>query len=100
MAKDLQPLDFDCEDFSSLLDNTLTTIPLRLHWKSEFNDNTLDSTLPCFDDISTSTQTSQKREAAKKKAEITFDPASIDTSNNVQAKRKRKQKWLLMSTIE
>jgi len=27
MAKDSQPLDFDCEDFSSLLDNTITTIP-------------------------------------------------------------------------
>ena len=27
MAKDSQPLDFYYEDFSSLLDNTITTIP-------------------------------------------------------------------------
>ena len=98
MAKDSQPLDFDCEDFSSLLNNTITTIPPPALKQNEFNDNTLDLTLPCFDDIPsfddipTSTQTSQKRGAAKKKAEITFDPASIDTSNIVQAKRKRKQK--------
>ena len=58
--------------------------------QNEINDNdkTLDSTLPWFDlssldEILTSTQKSQKKRATKKKAEVAFDSASIDTSNIV-----------------
>ena len=99
MAKDSQPLDFDCNEFSELLDNTISTIIPPAMKQNEINDNdkTLDSTLPWFyltslDEIPTSTQKSQKKGPTKKKAEVTFDPASIDTSNIVQAKRKRKLK--------
>ena len=90
MAKDSQPLDFDCNEFSELLDNTISTnIPPPMT-QNEINDNdkTLDSTLPWFDlsSLDTSTQKSQKKVATKKKLEVAFDPASIDTSNIVQAK--------------
>ena len=56
--------------------------------QNEINDKTLDSTLPWFDlsSLDTSTQKSQKKVATKKKLEVAFDPASIDTSNIVQAK--------------
>ena len=45
MAKDSQPLDFDCNEFSELLDNTISTnIPPPMT-QNEINDKTLDSTV-------------------------------------------------------
>ena len=92
MANDSQPLEQDCNcnEFSELLDNSIATIiPLAMK-QNEINDKTHDSTIPwldqsSLDDISTSTKKSQKG-TTKKKA--TCDPAYIDTSNLVQAKRK------------
>ena len=39
------PLDFDCNEFQSLLDNTITTIIPPALKQNEINDKPLDSTL-------------------------------------------------------
>ena len=89
MANDSQPLEQDCNcnEFSELLDNSIATIIPFAMKQNEIND---DLTIPwldqsSLDDISTSTQESLKKGTTEKKA--TFDPAYIDTSNLVQAKR-------------